>query len=52
MQLREQGLVLGAAEVVSGDEVEGVALRSELCFVPGFSLVDGEVRFSLSRVGV
>lgn len=44
MQLQEQGLVLEAADVVSGDEVEGVALRGELCFVSGFSLVDEEVR--------
>lgn len=47
-----QGSALGAVAVVSGDEVERRALRSELGSISGLSLVgrvgkDGEVRASL-----
>ena len=52
VQLGGQGSALGAVAVVSGDEVEGGALRSKLGSISGLSLVgrvgkDGEVRASL-----
>lgn len=46
-------LVLGAADAVSGDEVEGMSLRGELCSISGLAWPtvgkDGEVRASLLR---